>query len=209
MTFDEYMKLVGLAGAIILFAWGLYQWRDGQQWKRADKLDGFITDFDSNELLVLGRMILDWTRREVTYKERTVTISNTDVILALRLHSNLPQDNTDDTVGKYTGEQPLIRDALDALLGFFDRLYIAIDTGLIDKNHARSFFRYWVERLVYLDSHALEKETQTTVGAQGTLPARIAAYVGEYGNIAMTDGLCTYLDVERPKEWRDEVKLRG
>ena len=116
MNVGDATAILGVLGGIALFAWGLYQWQDSQQWRRAEKLELFIKEFDSNELLVFGRVVLDWTRRTVVFQAKSVTVSNTDALLALRVHSNLPEHNVDGTVGLYTGSQPQIRDALDALL---------------------------------------------------------------------------------------------
>jgi hypothetical protein len=201
-TISDVVSVLGVFGGIVLFGRALYEWRDAQQWKRADKLEGFIKEFETEPLLVFGRSVIDWTRRTVDYRERkSVTISNTDALLALRIHTELKVDPTEaENDREYTGEQPLIRDALDTLLNFFDRLAVAVSTELVDADHARVFFRYWLWKLVTYNAHPVEKEDkQTRHAAKGTPEERMARYIAEYGNIELVVALCRLFGVKAPQ----------
>jgi hypothetical protein len=82
---------------------------------------------------------VDWTFRVVTYNEKTVKVTNQDVLLALRRHH-------EDGVGKFDGNQALVRDCLDAMLAFFNRIETALSTGLIEEAPTRRHFEYWLTR---------------------------------------------------------------
>ena len=193
MSIEELTAVCGVIGGIVLFGFALHQWRDSLQWRRAEKLDAIIRDFDSVPLLLLGRTIVDWTARTVTYEDRDVTITNVDALLALRDHRSLDEGT------KFPGQQPLIRDALDRLLSFFEQLNLAIATRLVDRQHAKRFFAYWVAKLVTFDQHPIEGNgTPVVPPEEGSPEARMARYIKAYANIDAIIELCEQLEVAVP-----------
>jgi hypothetical protein len=84
---DLILNIIALLGACIGFWVGLRQWRRGQQWQRAEQMDKFVQQFESDELLRLAATVTDWTRRTITFREKEFTITNTDALMALRVHT--------------------------------------------------------------------------------------------------------------------------
>lgn len=198
MNLSDIISIIGVFGGIVLFGRAIFEWRDAQQWKRAEKLEAFINEFETEPLLTFGRSVLDWTCRTVPYGERLVTIKNSEALLALRIHTEIDPDAADDDDHQYRGEQPLIRDSLDALLSFFDRLTIAVSAQLIDADHARLYFRYWLWKLVTYDAHPIAEDAPQRVRSRGTPEQRVAKYMAEYGNIELVILLCRLFGVVIP-----------
>jgi hypothetical protein len=183
---DVVLSVVTITGGIVGFCVGLQQWRRGQAWERANKLDDFIEKFETDDLLRYGATALDWTKREVTFRGRTVVISNSDVLLSLRDYRTITERPM------FPGEQATMRDAYDALMTFFQRLELSIATGLIDAHHAKAYFAYWLERLVTLDRHP---DTGSKI-LNGVSPeTMICNYIKMYGDPDSIKRLCQTFEV--------------
>ena len=117
-----------------------------------------------------------------------IDVQNDQVLLALRDHRSI------EGVDKFPYEQPTFRDAYDALLTFFNRLELALTTGLIDRDPARAYFSSWLERLVKFDRH---KKDPNVLG--GMDPARlVAAYIWAYGDRPSIVRLCKAFNIDPP-----------
>jgi hypothetical protein len=178
---DVALSIVTIVGGIVAFYVGLRQWQRGQAWERANKLNDFIEKFETDDLLRFGATALDWTKREVTFRGREVVIKNSDVLLSLRDYRTITERPM------YPGEQPIMRDAYDALMTFFQRLELSIATGLIDARHAKAYFGYWLERLVTLDRHP-DKDGTILKGVSPE--AMIGDYIKMYGDPDSIKRLC-------------------
>jgi hypothetical protein len=184
---DVFLTIIAMVGAIVGFMKALYEWRVSQRWKRSEYLDKFVDRFESDELLRFASVVLDWTSRTTTYKNRTVTIGNDDVILALRDHREMGGQS-------YGGEQSLVRDAYDALPSFFCRLDLAIDSGLIDAEPTRDYFKYWVDRFITMDRHPNQDKV-----LDGKDPRNLAAgYVNAYSSGHAIARLCDRFGLAHP-----------
>ena len=185
---DVILTLITMAGAIVAFILGWMQWRRGQAWQRAEQLDKFVVKFESDELLKLASVVLDWTDRTVTFREKAFNVRNWEVLSALRDHQLIEDQN------KFPGEQPVLRDAYDALLAFFNRLELGISTGLIDSKPAKAYFRYWLRRLVEFDRHHADPKV-----LDGENPAKlVAAYICVYGDARSIKKLCKAFKITPP-----------
>jgi hypothetical protein len=186
--FDVFLAVITMAGAAVAFFIGWMQWRRGQEWQRAEQLDKFIRQFESDELLKLATVVLDWKDRAVKFRGQDFKMRNRDVLLALRKHQS-PEDPDE-----FPGEQPTLRDAYDALLAFFNRLEIAIKTELIDSAPAKAYFAYWLERLVTFDQHTAESDVDN-----GADPAKLVAkYISAYSDEESIKRLCKEFEIEAP-----------
>src|SRR6266850_4180661 len=86
---DVFLTVAGMIGAVVAFRQTIREWRESQRWKRAEQLDKFVQAFESDDLLRLAALTIDWTSRPTTFKGRDLTIVNKDVLLALRNHEEL------------------------------------------------------------------------------------------------------------------------
>ncbi|AKU97433.1 hypothetical protein AKJ09_04097 [Labilithrix luteola] len=201
-VFDVVFTAIGLLGAAIGFAKAIHEWREGQRWKRSERLDRFVETFESTPLLKLACTILDWTTRQVKFDGRDVLIENRDVLLALRNHAEEPAGTV------FTGEQALIRDAYDAFLAFFARLELAIATGLVEAEPAKSAFAYWLDQYATMKVHPGEAKLNKELRARS--PAQMAVvYLTAYGQPLLIGDLCERFDVVlwsgKPKEARKKT----
>ena len=192
-VWDVVLTIVTMSGAAIAFCFGLVQWRRGQAWQRAEKLDRFIEKFESDELLKLGAAILDWTDRRISLRGGDLTVKNKEALLALRDHRTIKKQSADtdtavdDDGPMFPGEQAKLRDAYDALLSFFERLELSISTELIDSDPARAYFSYWLERLVTFDRH---RDDDGSILAGKTPAEMVAIYIKTYSDPHCIKRLC-------------------
>ena len=185
---DITLAVLTMIGAVIAFIVSMRHWKRGQAWHRAEQLDKFIQKFETDELLKLSTVVLDWTRRDVKFQGSDFHLSNTEALLALRDHRTIEDEN------KFPGQQPHIRDAYDALLAFFNRLELALATNLIDVAPAKAYFGYWVLRLVTLDQHPDEKKILDKVTPQQI----VARYIQLYGDEKSMTKLCEQFGIGAP-----------
>lgn len=190
---DVVLAIVAMVGAALGFMKAVHEWQVSQQWKRAEHLDGLIARFESDPLLRLGCTLVDWTFRSVRHDGKSLKITNADVLLALRQH-------VEDGVGKFDGNQALVRDCLDAMLGFLSRVETALASGLIDDEPTRKHFAYWLRKLVTMDAHPVSSEDPNFDAIRealgGRTPAKmIAGYIAAYGDTESFHRLCERLSV--------------
>ncbi len=182
---DVILNSLALLAAGVAFVFGLLQWRQSQKWQRSEQLDKFVEKFETDELLRLAALIVDWTNRETTFRNRQIVITNTDVLLALRSHEVIK------TSPMFPGEQATIRDAYDALLTFFNRLELAIATGLIDAEPTKAYFRYWLDHFLRFTRH----EDRQNVLAAITPQQMVLRYIQTYGDIESVRRLSKAFDI--------------
>lgn len=177
--FDLIVSAGAIPGALFLFWKGVVESQEGRRYKRAEQLDKLAEKFDADPLLRLATVVVDWHRRVTRFGDREVKLTNRDAIGALRVHDR-------EGGGHYTGEQPLIRDALDALFTFLDRLDVAIESGLVDGPSAMKYFGYWICRSVSYDRHEIEPpedgQPQSPQLLDVTPEELVRRYVEAYGN---------------------------
>src|ERR1051325_10918977 len=146
---DVVATYAGLLVAGVGFWYTLMTWRRGQAWQRAEKLDKLIEVFEASDLVQFACVLLDWSVRTTTFRGREVAFTTDDVLDALRTPSDFQGKPRMD----FPGDQPLMREAFDALLSFLVRLQAALQSELIPRDATESYFSYWVKRLVWMDMH--------------------------------------------------------
>jgi hypothetical protein len=145
---QQWLDVAKLAAAAGVFAWGVYEWRRAQAWKRAELLDKLIREFETTPALRLAAQALDWTSRSVTLPEiGRIGFTNEEFLAALRRHREAPDE-------RFSTAEATLRDAFDALLAFFSRLEVAVADGLVHGESTIGYFGYWIERYATLDRHS-------------------------------------------------------
>jgi hypothetical protein len=169
---DVLLQVLTMGGAGLAFVIGLRQWRRDQAWKRAERMDQFVAQFEQDKLLQLAATILDWTYCSAEISGKEIDVENNEVLLALRDHSKMGPNPV------FKGNQMKMRRAYDALLSFFSRLEMALTMDLIDVEPDRQYFGYWLKRLVTFDRHS---DDENVLG--GTPPTKIVEdYIRVYGD---------------------------
>jgi len=183
---DLALTVVGLLGAACGSWWALKQWRVDQQWKRAERLDRLIEQFEADDALSVARTLLDWEEGVVTRGgAKGASITNEDVVMGLRDHGKRGADFS-------AGNQALVRDALDAVLSFFTRLEVALAGSLLDERPAASYFQYWLLRLLTMDQHHAIGVAEVK-GVPPTVLLR--EYIAAYGDPELIASLATRFGV--------------
>ena len=145
----EFLTKLGALAAAGVFFIGLYQYEQGQRWKRAEFLAAVIKDITSytkgeNAKLMLDGIKLYPDGREIklfpdkaTAKEQYIKVSRVEVLHALRTTPPLPSD--DETVG--------IRDCFDTYFTNLERVEQYIESKLIAEEHVYTYMNYFIDML--------------------------------------------------------------
>lgn len=142
LVIDALTLGAGALGGIV----ALVQWRRDQMWKKAEKLDSMYKEFEGHRLIQIACRVMDWERGNFKFPDgEELRFNDTDVLKSLVVHG--AEDLT------FTATQTRMRDAYDALLAFFIRLYTAIDSGLVDRKPAAKLFGYWVNHFAEMPEH--------------------------------------------------------
>ncbi|HEX4417071.1 MAG TPA: hypothetical protein VH165_04185 [Kofleriaceae bacterium] len=157
---DITVKVLGLVGIGFGYWWGVRQWQEGQRWKRAERLDTLIREFETKPWLRLATKVVDWEAATVPFADGPPVVYGTkDVRAAMFVH----WDAAPGASVEYPDPQNQIRDALDALLDFFVRLEHELSAHLIDERAAMQYFAYWIFRLETMEEHIADNEPANVV----------------------------------------------
>lgn len=145
----ELLSKLGIAATVIVFLIGLYQYDQGQKWKREEFLANAAKEFSdrtpvSNAAKMLDSLALYPEGREVrlfpeeeTRKDQFVFVSNEEIYKAL---TTMP-DRTLDS------KAIAIRDCFDQLLSYLVGFYHYLEQNLITKQGLMNHVGYWIEIL--------------------------------------------------------------
>jgi hypothetical protein len=192
----ELVSKLGIAASVIVFLLGLYQYDQGQKWKREEFLAGAVKEFieqtsvrnamrmlDSLALYEKGITVKLFPDKE-KYEDRTVFVSNEEVYRALTTES--------ETIGDDNNAKE-IRACFDGFLSYLETFHHYIVQGLITKDALRSHIGYWIDLLGPGDDLSCRYKR------------RIFAYADEYGFYDIEPLIQKYYD---RFEWRELPLVR-
>jgi hypothetical protein len=145
----EFLTKLGALAAAGVFFIGLYQYEQGQQWKRAEFLATVIKDIGSLTKSENAKLMLDGIKlypdgREIklfpdkaTATEQYKTVSRLKVLHSLRTTAPLPSDSK--TVA--------IRDCFDTYFTNLERIEQYIESKLITKEQVYTYMNYFIDLL--------------------------------------------------------------
>jgi hypothetical protein len=145
----EFLTKLGALAAAGVFFIGLYQYEQGQRWKRAEFLATVIKDIGSltkgeNAKLMLDGIKLYPSGREIklfpdkaTVTEQYIKVSRLKILHSLRTTPPLPSD--DETVA--------IRDCFDTYFTNLERVEQYIESKLIAGDHVYTYMNYFIDLL--------------------------------------------------------------
>ncbi len=142
-TWDVWLKVIGGLAATVAFIIGLTQYRKGQKWQRASTLNELIDLFETDEEIQKGCGILDWDPLEESPLGGSLAFNNQIFNSALRIP---------DSSRPLEPNEVAIRDALDAFLDYFEKIYYLRKSGLIGSDDC-AYFDYWFEMAWDMDCY--------------------------------------------------------
>ncbi len=97
---DDYLKMLALFGASLVFIVGLWQYRKAQQWKRAEFLAQEMKDFFAAPRVQKALLLIDWGCREISLLEDIadqgrVKVNRQMQTMGLRPHTLLNRTGSD------------------------------------------------------------------------------------------------------------------
>jgi hypothetical protein len=156
---DDYLKILGLLGALTAFGVGLFQYRKAQRWKRAEFVANEMKDFFAAPRVQRALLLIDWGHREIpllenrALDESQVIVTRQMQTMGLRPHILLDRTGSDPETlvvdesasGEgFTQAQAAIRDCYDAFLDGLERFASYAKADLIDISSLRPYIGYWV-----------------------------------------------------------------
>ncbi len=192
---DLIVKVIAGTAAIVAFVIGLWQYKRGQKWQKAQVLLALIDSFERDKRIEAACATLDWDAREVQLgEERSIKFENKMLVSALRVpvmdiavasldnqHRTPEPAVTPVQEAVFTPEESMIRDAFDAFFDFFHKLYAFQRTGLL-KFSDYVYFNYWFELLRDIGKYKDDREIQRAM----------ERYIQEYHFVGVQELLQSY-----------------
>jgi hypothetical protein len=145
----EFLTKLGALAAAGVFFIGLYQYEQGQQWKRAEFLASTIKDIGASQRGENARLMLDCIKlypdgREIRLfpdqeraTEKYKKISREKILNSLSTTPPLPSDS--ETVS--------IRDCFDTFFTQLERIEQYIESKLVTGEEVYTYMNYWIDLL--------------------------------------------------------------
>lgn len=156
--------------AVVLLA-GLFQYRQAQQWKRAEFVAAEMKAFLAEPRVRTAMLMIDWGRRNVNLFEsddpnpRSWPLVTRRVqseallphpirsLAALPVESALDESSARDSdLASFTVEEVAIRDTYDAFLDGLERFASYVATGLLTSGDLRPYLGYWIDDIASVTS---------------------------------------------------------
>ena len=155
------VSILGLAGALVVFVVGLTQYRQAQQWKRAEFVANEFKELQQDRRATTALTMIDWASREIKLHaaadptdQQVTRVTREMQCLALRPHTfsqsavdaggafEVSRDGAQ--LRAYTSVDALIRDCYDGLLDRYDRLGGYLASRLLTTENLAPYVGYYV-----------------------------------------------------------------
>lgn len=150
---ESIVAILGWIVALITFILGLWQYKKGQRWRRAQIMLSLIDSFEKNKRIEMACTMLDWDKREIITPEGKVFHFRNEILLSAL---QIPEMDTEEI---FTDEERLIRDSFDEFFDFFHKLYSLEKSGLLSFSDF-TYFNYWFELLCNVGEYKKDKRIQ-------------------------------------------------
>lgn len=162
-TLDIILKIIGGAGALLLFFIGIQRYIKEQTWKRNEFVANEIKQFTSDIMVRNAMYILDWGSRYIqlfpekpNYSDRFVKVDRNILNKALQYHKLRIKEEGKD---RFTETEVAIRDTFDHFLSYFERFHQFIQAGLLTKKDLEPYISYWIKSI----SNGMEESTRNAI----------------------------------------------
>jgi hypothetical protein len=140
----EFISKMGIIAAIIIFLVGLYQYQQGQKWKREEFLAAAVKDFMASSRAGNARLMLDALHLykkgisiQFNQDKEPQNISREEIICAIDT----------DTERDFDDKAIAIRDCFDAYFNHLERFEHYIRNELVSRNSVYTYLNYQINLL--------------------------------------------------------------
>lgn len=158
MNADNWLALAGLIAGTVAFVAGLWQYREGQRWKRAEFAAAETKEMLASPETQIAFRLLDWN-------------SNTYDLSAGGKYPDLSDQWVDDEIltramaphmrrpDGFDATEARIREAIDALLWYLQRFEHFLEAKLISVEDVQPHLRYWMRLIGDVQTNRKPAET--------------------------------------------------
>ncbi|MCA6363870.1 MAG: hypothetical protein IM638_12595 [Bacteroidetes bacterium] len=196
----EYKEVITLAGAVIAFVWGVFQYRSTQRWKSAEFALSELHKFNESANTKLVQKLLDFSAIRLTLATEADSIEAT--ITEKRLIWNLRPHTVE---GNLSPTDLAVRNAFDTWFLELEKFEYLIRIGLIDKDVTYPYLAYWLDLLGRKRKGRKDEETVKAMhnyihfyGIKG-----VARLMRRYGYISLYDPSVNYVEPEEEADSKD------
>ena len=143
---DAAFKLLVVAGGIVAFIVGLWQYTRAQAWKRSEWVAQEMRQFFSDPDVRRALLMIDWGKRDITFMTNSVPsrpvtceVSDAMIVKALQHHTARRE--------RFGDEEQLIRDTFDHFLDGLERFASFRAAGLVSPNDLKPYLAYWFKNI--------------------------------------------------------------
>ena len=150
-TLDLFIKLLGGAGALVLFFIGIRRYGKEQTSKRKEFVANEMREFTSDKMSRNAMLMLDWTERDIRlfpdkekYNEQFEKVDREVLKKALQFHELRVKENGKE---QFTPIEIAIRDTFDQYLSYFERYWQFVEADLLTPADLYPYLEYWIEAI--------------------------------------------------------------
>jgi hypothetical protein len=157
VDFANWIEILKIIGAAVVFAIGLWQYRKSEAWKRLEFVAVEMRAFYEDAAVKLAIGMLDWRRKEVAlYKYR----GENDFAREVIDYAIVADALSIDPEKRYNKIHSAVREIFERLLEFLARFEGFLATGLVKQTDLIPYLDYWIKLLAGQDTHSLEVTRQ-------------------------------------------------
>lgn len=153
VSFSNWIEILKIVGAAVVFGIGLRQYSNAQVWKRLEFIGTEMRVFFDDVAVRSALTMLDWRKKKIAlfkYRDegdlKEVDVDYETVASALGI----------DPQARYSKVQSAIREVFERLLEFLARFEGFIDVRAVKTRDLNPYLDYWVKLLSGNDRHSPE-----------------------------------------------------
>jgi len=148
MASDDPVQTLTMAGGVIVFAVGIYQYWRAQQWKRSEFIASEIKAMRGDPSAQTMMQMLDWDGRRADLfplkaQGRWVLEKHDELVRALRIDTT--GEGSDRKEEEFSSKEGRIRDVADTFLEHLDRFGHFVEMELVAAAEFRPYVKYWFD----------------------------------------------------------------
>lgn len=151
LSFSNWIEIIKITGAALVFGTGLWQYRKSQNWKRHEFVASEMKAFYDDTAVKAAMSMLDWRKKKMTlFKFR----NENDLERVVVDYEVVASALGTDVEMQYDKRQSAIREIFERFLEFLARFDGFVEARLVRKKDLNPYLDYWVKLISGQDVHS-------------------------------------------------------